>query len=350
MFFRIEQWFILEKDFLSGISMGFISFHNIQIKYGKYTVIDDFSLDISKGEIVSIFGPSGSGKTTLFKTLLGLTDSSKGSIIIDGIPASEYKLPIAYVPQSNDLFPWLSVKKNIHLAYEESSKKSMSECLSPEESISLVKLRDAIDKYPKELSGGMAKRASLARGLSTNSDIFLFDESFVSVEKSLKDRLLRSIRDFIKTHNKTCLIISHDLSELTYMSDRVIHISSPPATVLGVIENELPSNRSDIDFNSQIFQNATSNLVVPKKGSLKDVYFENLEEERDRKLADLLGLTYSELSQADWEIDENSSEDGLVYNLLIRFDEATPVEILNKIKGLDDTNTVWLDPNALENN
>jgi ABC-type nitrate/sulfonate/bicarbonate transport system ATPase subunit len=251
------------RNYLNGFNMDFIEFNQVKIMYDTYTVVEDFTLSIKKGEIISLFGPSGSGKTTLFKALLGLINPVNGSININGFPVQNYRFPIAYVPQFNDLLPWLTVEKNILLSYLESSKSGSNlKCLSPEESTQIVDLKNANSKLPKELSGGMTKRTALARCLSTHAEIMLLDEAFVSVEKTLKDHLMVEIRAFIRAQNMTCIIVSHDLSELTYMSDRVIHISSSPATVIKEARNTLPEDRSDIDFNSLTFSAATSSLII----------------------------------------------------------------------------------------
>jgi ABC-type nitrate/sulfonate/bicarbonate transport system ATPase subunit len=171
-----------------------ISIKNLSVYYGATAVIENFSLDINKGEIITLFGPSGCGKSTVLKSILGIVEPVSGTVYIKGIAALSYNEPLAYTPQMNELLAWKSVLQNAELWYRESAKKiKQGYALSPAYALDYLELKEAANKLPGQLSGGMERRSALARCLATNSDIMILDEAFISIERSLSRVLQKDI-------------------------------------------------------------------------------------------------------------------------------------------------------------
>jgi len=147
-------------------------------------------------------------------------------------------------------------------------KHSLQKCLrqvamTPEEALVNVEMTEARQKMPFELSGGMARRTTLARCLATNAEIILLDEAFISVERRLRRNLMVTIRSHIKRQKTTAVVVSHDFEEAAYLADRVIFLSALPAQILAVKKVNLPVERSSKLFDSEDFLKATMNLVRP---------------------------------------------------------------------------------------
>ena len=233
--------------------MAQISFDNISLAFGNNAIVEDFNLSIKNGEIVTFFGPSGCGKSSIMKLVLGINTPSSGFVKIGDTEASEYKQPISYVPQDNELLPWLSVKENIEIW----AMNSINSNLSSAEVLEMVDLSYHSQKLPSVLSGGMARRTALARGLATKSNLLCFDEAMVGIEKTMRHKLLINLRNYIKKNNATAIFISHDYEETIFLSDRIIVFSPPPTVVSKTIDVAALSNNAERDnafLNSPLFK------------------------------------------------------------------------------------------------
>ncbi|MFN8353685.1 MAG: ATP-binding cassette domain-containing protein [Spirosomataceae bacterium] len=219
--------------------MAQIKFDNIDLAFGNNAIIESFNLSIEKGEIVTFFGPSGCGKSSIMKMVLGINTPTHGNVTIGDVEASQYQQPISYVPQDNELLPWLSVKDNIEIW----SKNVVEPGLSSSEVLQMVDLEKHAHKLPSVLSGGMSRRTALARGLATKSDILCFDEAMVGIEKTMRHKLLINLRNYIKKSKATAIFISHDYEETIFLSDRIIVFTPPPAVISKIINvDELYGN------------------------------------------------------------------------------------------------------------
>ena len=169
-------------------------------------------MELKKGEIVAIMGPSGCGKTTLLGLVSGLLKPQKGEI------ENAFE-KVAYVFQESRLFPWLTVKENLLAVMNESDENALqtvTECLS------LVELENAADKYPKELSGGMKSRVSLARALAFGGDIFLLDEPFAALDKDLRNVLAIRIKGYLRERNASAILVTHNREDAEQIADRIL--------------------------------------------------------------------------------------------------------------------------------
>lgn len=188
---------------------------DLSFSFDKKNVLEDFSLELKKGEILAVMGPSGCGKTTLLGLIAGLLKPQKGEIV------NSFE-KIAYVFQEPRLFPWLTVKENLFAVLdekEEDAQKVISETLE------LVGLADSLDKYPNELSGGMKSRVSLARALVYGGDLFLFDEPFAALDEELRYVLAAKIKDYLVTRGASAIFVTHNRDDAQQIADRILTIN-----------------------------------------------------------------------------------------------------------------------------
>lgn len=192
---------------------------NVDFAFGKKTVLEDFSLELNKGEILAVMGPSGCGKTTLLSLIAGLYKPQKGEI-------ENSAQKVTYVFQEPRLFPWLTVKENVSIVMDEKNEnieETVAGCLS------LVGLSDAADKYPAELSGGMKSRASLARALAYGGDLFLLDEPFAALDEELRGSLSPKIKDYLNARGASAILVTHNREDAQKIADRILTLPSSQA-------------------------------------------------------------------------------------------------------------------------
>ncbi len=173
-----------------------IELHNVTVAYGDHKVLDSVTLSVNSNEILYVLGPSGAGKTTLFRLITGLEVPTEGTVSKNGTTLS-----VAF--QEPRLFPSLTVRDNI-LAVT----NGRTNAADPDTLLRLLGLYEAKDLYPEELSGGMQKRASLARGLAVPADLYIFDEPTSGQDKTNTERIAQAILRYTK--GKTVLIATHD--------------------------------------------------------------------------------------------------------------------------------------------
>ncbi len=201
-----------------------IKLEGVAKSYGRVKVLDNVSLEVEAGMTVGIVGPSGSGKTTLLRVIAGLDTADRGTVTIDGAPASVPEVVIgpsgrniSAVFQVPALWPHMTVQENIDYVHagERGNAKSLLES---------VGLSELVDRYPSELSGGEARRVSIARGLLADRKYLLMDEPLVNLNPSLKKMLHEVIVEWTVGRRMGVLYITHDRNELDY-ADRVYVLS-----------------------------------------------------------------------------------------------------------------------------
>lgn len=203
-------------------------------------------LDIARGEFVSLLGPSGCGKSTALRIIAGLDHASSGVVEVMHPPHSPRRR-IGYVFQEPTLMPWASVRDNVRLPLRLARMAEREMDARVADALALVGLSDFADVYPRELSGGMKMRASLARALVTDPDILLLDEPFAALDEitrfRLNDDLLRLWRDL----RKTVIFVTHSVFESVYLSQRVIVLTARPGRIHAQFAVGAPEPR-DADF------------------------------------------------------------------------------------------------------
>ncbi len=207
------------------IVIGALQFDNVGMTFPDGTqALENVSLSVTPGEFVTVVGPSGCGKSTLLRIASGLETQTQGSCAVD-------RDSIGYVFQDATLLPWRSVQRNIELLAELHGE-TKAECQRrAQEAISLVGLDGFADKYPRQLSGGMRMRASLARSLVMKPRVFLFDEPFGALDEITRERLNDELLGLFQREGFAGLFITHSIAEAVYMSTRVLVMSPRPGRI-----------------------------------------------------------------------------------------------------------------------
>ncbi len=204
------------------------------------------SAAVEAGEILAIVGPSGCGKSTLLNLTAGLMEPGTGTVLYDGRPVQGINTRVSYVTQKDALLPWRTVESNIELPLELTGRcKSSSEEKKGRVAryIDMVGLRGFETHFPSELSGGMRKRAQLARSLVYEPDVLLMDEPFGALDAQLKLMLQAELLKMWEGSGKTLIFVTHDLTEAISIADRVIVMSARPGTIRMMAQIELPRPR-----------------------------------------------------------------------------------------------------------
>lgn len=210
---------------------------------GPLQVLDGVVFDVAPGEFVSVIGPSGCGKSTLFDVIAGLEPPDAGRVLVDGEDATGQVDPFAYMPQQDLLFPWRTVLDNTTLGLEVAG---MRRRLARERARPLFEpfgLAGFEDAHPRELSGGMRQRAALLRTVVQDRPVLLLDEPFGALD-SLTRTDMQAWLDGMRTRfDWTVLLITHDIREAVYLSDRVVVLGPRPTRVRRNVVIELPRPR-----------------------------------------------------------------------------------------------------------
>lgn len=222
------------------LSNTLLEIHDLEKKYvGKdgveMCVFQNFNLEIQESEFVALVGHSGSGKSTLLRMIAGLEEISAGLIKIDGKEIIGPGKDRMMVFQHYALLPWLSVYDNVKLAVDEVfkslTKNERNDIII--EYIEMVHLEKAINKYPRELSGGMRQRVGIARALAVNPRLLLMDEPFGALDPFNRGRLQEQVLDLFQRRKKTIILVTHDVDEAILMSNRIILLKSNGIASIG---------------------------------------------------------------------------------------------------------------------
>ncbi|MCF1462009.1 ABC transporter ATP-binding protein [Agrobacterium vitis] len=212
--------------------------------------LDSINLDITEGEFVTIVGASGCGKSTLLRIAAGLDIASSGTITHAGKVVNEPSLERGIVFQEPRLFPWLSVERNVAVGVENSGlPKAMRQQLVRDH-LELVGLTGFAKAYPHQLSGGMAQRAGIARGLVNRPNILFLDEPCGALDAMTKTRLQDELQEIWARERITMVLVTHDVEEAVYLGDRVVVMSARPGRIRDIIpvEIERPRRRTSAEI------------------------------------------------------------------------------------------------------
>ena len=207
--------------------------------------LKDVSVDIFKGDFVSLIGPSGCGKTTLLRAIASLETPNSGHLSVNGMSpdAARKSRAYGYVFQAAGLYPWRNIAKNISLPLEIMGYSSTEILKRVEKVLDLVELTGFEKKFPWQLSGGMQQRVSIARALSFDADILLMDEPFGALDEIVRDHLNEQLLRLWKSTNKTICFVTHSIPEAVYLSTKIVVMSPRPGKIIDVIESPLPLDR-----------------------------------------------------------------------------------------------------------
>jgi NitT/TauT family transport system ATP-binding protein len=213
---------------------------------GQRTVaLHEVSLDIARGEFVSLIGPSGCGKTTLLRAIADLERVTSGTLVVNGTTPERARLDRAYgyVFQAPALYPWRSVERNVMLPLEIMDLPPAERRARAERYLDLVGLKDFRRRFPWQLSGGMQQRVSIARALSFQPQLLLMDEPFGALDEITRDGLNQHLHELWRSAGMTVIFVTHSIPEAVYLSTRIVVMSPRPGKVVEVIDVDLPGTR-----------------------------------------------------------------------------------------------------------
>lgn len=211
--------------------------------------VENFSLTVAAGEIVSLIGPSGCGKSTLLRLVAGLDDPTLGDLRVGGIPIRGPSAERGLMFQDPSLFPWLTVRGNVEAGPR--ARGVFAEFRHEvDEYLEAVGLLPFADHYPHQLSGGMAQRTALARVLINHPKVLLLDEPLGALDQFTRMRMQDEVLRLWRMRRTTTLLVTHDIDEAIYMSDRIVVMSPRPGRVERVIDVgfDRPRRRGDAEF------------------------------------------------------------------------------------------------------
>jgi nitrate/nitrite transport system ATP-binding protein len=254
-----------------------IQINNITVSFktakGLYTAVNDITLSIKKGEIVTLIGHSGCGKSTLLGTISGMVKPTSGTVTANGAVVTKPGPDRGIVFQNYSLLPWLSVYKNIYEAVDAALKNlsSADKKALVEKNLRQVNLWEHKDKLPGQLSGGMKQRVAIARAFAINPAILLLDEPFGALDALTKSTMHVEVLKLWNLDNreKTIVMVTHDIEEAIFLSDRVVVMNNgPAATIKEIVDIHLPRprNKKDIvhDPEYMLIHDKLLNLLIDK--------------------------------------------------------------------------------------
>ena len=238
--------------------MAYLELNNIYKTYGEgenaTEVLSDINLSIDEGEFVAIVGFTGSGKTTLVNLINGLLKPTSGEVLFKGAPVVGTSHERGVIFQNYSLLPWLTVGQNVYMAVKEAFPKEDKATLKKRvnDYVEMVSLSPAINKRPKELSGGMRQRVAVARALAMNPEMIIMDEPLGALDALTRGNLQDEILNIWSKDKRTALLITNDVDEGIYMADRIIPLKPGPNATLGPefkIDIERPRDKTALNDN-----------------------------------------------------------------------------------------------------
>jgi NitT/TauT family transport system ATP-binding protein len=232
-----------------------ISVQAVSKTYGRLHALGELSFQVKARTIVGIVGPSGCGKSTLLHIVAGLLEPTDGAVLIGGVIPSSIRGSgsIGLIFQDEALLPWRTVAGNIRLPLDLSPAARRRGTGEVEKLLSLIGLSSFQQAYPRELSGGMRQRVSIARALVTQPSTLLLDEPFASLDEPLRRRLMIELERIWLDQATTALMVSHSIAEAVFLSDAIIVLSARPGRVIAHIEIDVARPRGYSFLKSPIF-------------------------------------------------------------------------------------------------
>ncbi|WP_434683742.1 ABC transporter ATP-binding protein [Pseudanabaena minima] len=211
---------------------------------GPYTVLENVNLTVYEGEFICVIGHSGCGKSTLLNMVAGFNRPTAGEICLKSKPILRPGPDRMVVFQNYSLLPWMTAFENVYLAvkqvYTDKSKEEKTKIAK--DSLALVGLTEAMNKKPKQLSGGMRQRVSIARALSIRPEVLILDEPFGALDVMTREELQEELLSIWRANRVTALMITHDIDEALFLADRIVLMSNGPAAHIAEIV-DIPFSR-----------------------------------------------------------------------------------------------------------
>jgi NitT/TauT family transport system ATP-binding protein len=211
-------------------------------------IFKDVNLITQKDQLIAVIGPTGTGKSTLLRVLAGLNRPLSGRVLLNGEEVREPSGKIALVHQSIATFPWKTAQENIKLVLLGAKMSDEKATKIAKDTLEIVGLKGSENQYPKEMSGGMRQRVAIARALAGSPEVLLLDEPFVHLDWVTANEIRKEIRDLVfnpKTTLHSAVLVTHDLHEVVLLTDRVYIMNGSPATIVDIVDIDLPRKRNE---------------------------------------------------------------------------------------------------------
>lgn len=235
----------IPEIFLQGVSKRF--------RKGTFAV-ESVSLEVKRGEFVTFLGPSGCGKSTLLKLVAGLIPVSEGVIQVNGMTPENARDLVGFIFQDATLLPWRTVEQNVGLGMELEHAARLARKERVSRMLELVGLAHVATHYPRQLSGGMKMRASIARALVSRPRILLMDEPFAALDEMTRDRLNEELLRLYSEQNWTVLFVTHSVAEAVFLSSRIVILAPHPGRIAHEYAVDLPWPRTAETRESKAFE------------------------------------------------------------------------------------------------
>ena len=232
-----------------------ISIEGVSKRFRNAAVaLEGISLTVERGEFVTFLGPSGCGKSTLLKLVSGLSPVSDGRVLVNGMTPVNARDLMSFIFQDATLLPWRTVEQNVGLGMqlEHAARNLRTERVG--KMLELVGLGHVAKRYPRQLSGGMKMRASIARALVSRPRILLMDEPFVALDEMTRDRLNEELLRLYSEQKWTVLFVTHSVAEAVFLSTRIVILAAHPGRVAHTIDVDLPWPRTAETRESKVFE------------------------------------------------------------------------------------------------
>jgi len=220
-----------------------IELRGVSKKYDRL-IVDELDLSVAKGEFLSIIGPSGCGKSTVLKLISGLTPPSSGEIVVDGMTPKNARETMAFIFQDPTLLPWRTVRANAGLGLELERVPRDKRQAKVDSLLELVGLSHVGRAYPRQLSGGMKMRLSIARALATGPRLLLMDEPFAALDEMTRDRMNEELLRLRDEQKWTVVFVTHSVAEAAFLSTRIVVLAPNPGRIHADLPVNLPSPRT----------------------------------------------------------------------------------------------------------
>lgn len=249
---------------VNGVAVSYPSAHGI------FQALSNVSLDVARGEFISLIGPSGCGKTTLLRLIADLAQPTSGELRVNGGTPNQARTDrsYGYVFQSPALYPWRTAISNVMLPLEIIGLSPTERQQRAAGALAAVGLTEAAGRYPWQLSGGMQQRVSIARALSLQPDLLLMDEPFGALDEITRDKLNLHLTDLWRERNLTVIFVTHSIPEAVFLSTRVVAMSANPGRISRVIECPFPQRRTLDLRNTKQFLDVSQEV----RDALSDAY------------------------------------------------------------------------------
>lgn len=241
----------------------------VSVAFGALSVLDDVSIDVAPGEFVSIVGPSGCGKSTLFSVTSGLLNPTAGRVHIDDEDVTGSTGHCGYMFQQDLLFAWRTVEQNVALGLEVQGVRRSEARRRARDQLAEFGLGAFTGARPHELSGGMRQRAALARTVLAGHGVVLLDEPFGALDALTRTEMQDWLQGVWTDHRWTVLMVTHDVREAVYLSDRVLVLSPRPARIVDEVVVDLPRPRTIATLSDPRFTHLETTLLSRLRGSFE---------------------------------------------------------------------------------